>query len=79
VRTFTGKGVMKADEKSRISKDGKPIHHFMGTSTFAEYSVLHEESVAKIPKEAPLEKVRSCATLVNRWAPQRGSCLDARK
>ena len=57
VRTYTGKGVMKSDEKSRITCNGKPVYHFMGTSTFAEYSVLHEESVAKISKDAPLDKV----------------------
>lgn len=58
VRAFTGKGVMKADEKPRFSTlDGKPLYHFMGTSTFSEYTVVHEVSVAKIPKEAPLDKV----------------------
>ncbi|KAL4426032.1 hypothetical protein ABPG77_007828 [Micractinium sp. CCAP 211/92] len=58
VRAFTGKGVMKADEKPRFrTLDGKPLYHFMGTSTFSEYTVVHEVSVAKIPKEAPLDKV----------------------
>lgn len=57
VRSATGKGVMKADEKPRFSYQGKPIYHFMGTSTFAEYTVLHAVSLAKIPKEAPLDKV----------------------
>ncbi|CAD7927805.1 unnamed protein product [Amoebophrya sp. A25] len=57
VRAFTGKGVMKADEQPRFTYQGKPIYHFMGTSCFAEYTVLHQESVAKIPKSAPLEKV----------------------
>jgi len=57
VRDYTGKGVMKADSKPRFSADGKDLFHFMGTSTFSEYTVLHEESVAKITKEAPLEKV----------------------
>mmetsp|Transcript_40088 Transcript_40088/g.55703 ORF Transcript_40088/g.55703 Transcript_40088/m.55703 type:complete len:382 (-) Transcript_40088:185-1330(-) len=57
VRAWTGKGIMKADEKSRFSCDGKVIYHFMGTSTFSEYTVLHAVSVAKICKEAPLDKV----------------------
>ena len=57
VRSYTGKGVMRADSQSRITCKGKPIYHFMGTSTFAEYAVLHAESVAKISKQAPLEKV----------------------
>jgi len=57
VRSYTGAGVMRADGKSRFTYEGKPLYHFMGTSTFAEYTVLHEESVAVISKEAPLEKV----------------------
>ncbi len=36
---------------------GKPLYHYMGCSTFSEYTVLPEISLAKIPKEAPLEKV----------------------
>lgn len=36
----------------------QPIYHFMGTSTFSEYTVVHEQSVAKIDTSAPLEKVR---------------------
>merc|ERR1711937_922376 len=53
---FTGKGVMKADSKSRFTYEGKPIWHFMDTSSFAEYSVLHAVSLAKIRTDAPLEK-----------------------
>lgn len=56
VRAFTGSGVMKADGKSRFTCNGKPIYHFMGCSTFTEYTVLHQESVAKIRKDAPLDK-----------------------
>lgn len=58
VRAFTGKGVMKADGKPRITskKTGEPIFHFMGTSTFSEYSVVHEQSVAKIDKGAKLDR-----------------------
>ena len=56
VRATQGRGLMP-DETSRFSKNGKMIHHFMGTSTFSEYTVLPEISVAKINPEAPLEKV----------------------
>jgi len=58
VRKYTGSGVMAADSKPRFTdKDGNPLYHFMGTSTFAQYTVLHQESVAKIDPKAPLEKV----------------------
>ncbi|MFT6463354.1 MAG: S-(hydroxymethyl)glutathione dehydrogenase/alcohol dehydrogenase [Halopseudomonas sp.] len=56
VRSTQGKGVMP-DGTSRFSYQGKPIYHYMGCSTFSEYTVLPEVSLAKIPKEAPLEKV----------------------
>eukprot|EP00440_Ansanella_granifera_P065033 gb/GFBE01070515.1/.p1 GENE.gb/GFBE01070515.1/~~gb/GFBE01070515.1/.p1 ORF type:complete len:795 (+),score=112.18 gb/GFBE01070515.1/:1-2385(+) len=57
VRAFTGTGVMAADGKPRFTYNGEPIYHFMGTSSFSEYSVVHAESLAKIRKDAPLEKV----------------------
>lgn len=57
VRAYTGKGIMKADSETRITCQGKSIYHFMGTSTFSEYAVLHAESVAKITNKAPLDKV----------------------
>jgi S-(hydroxymethyl)glutathione dehydrogenase/alcohol dehydrogenase len=56
IRVTQGKGLMP-DGTSRFSKNGKPIYHYMGTSTFSEYTVLPEVSVAKINKAAPLEKV----------------------
>ncbi|MCH8536681.1 MAG: S-(hydroxymethyl)glutathione dehydrogenase/class III alcohol dehydrogenase [Alkalimonas sp.] len=56
IRATQGKGLMP-DGTSRFSKDGKPIYHYMGTSTFSEYTVLPEISLAKINKTAPLEKV----------------------
>lgn len=56
IRATQGKGLMP-DGTSRFSKDGKPIFHYMGTSTFAEYTVLPEISLAKVSKEAPLDKV----------------------
>mmetsp|Transcript_4153 Transcript_4153/g.5619 ORF Transcript_4153/g.5619 Transcript_4153/m.5619 type:complete len:427 (-) Transcript_4153:226-1506(-) len=58
IRPFTGQGVMKADEGSRFTaSDGSTLWHYMGTSTFSQYTVLHQESVAVIRKDAPLEKV----------------------
>jgi len=56
IRVTQGKGLMP-DGTSRFSINGKQILHFMGTSTFSEYTVLPEIAVAKISKEAPLEKV----------------------
>ncbi len=56
VRETQGRGVMP-DGTSRFSHNGKPIFHYMGTSTFSEYTVLPEISVAKINPAAPLEKV----------------------
>jgi S-(hydroxymethyl)glutathione dehydrogenase/alcohol dehydrogenase len=56
IRATQGKGLMP-DGTSRFSHNGKPIFHYMGTSTFSEYTVLPEISVARISKEAPLEKV----------------------
>jgi len=59
VRAFTGKGMMKADGGTRLraKKNGERLFHFMGTSTFAEYSVVHEQSVAKVDPKAPLDRV----------------------
>jgi S-(hydroxymethyl)glutathione dehydrogenase/alcohol dehydrogenase len=56
IRATQGQGLMP-DGSSRFSKNGQPIYHYMGTSTFSEYSVLPEIAVAKINKEAPLDKV----------------------
>ena len=56
IRSTQGRGVMP-DGTSRFSYQGQPIYHYMGCSTFSEYTVLPEISLAKIPKEAPLEKV----------------------
>lgn len=57
VRSATGVGLMLSDRKSRFSKDGKVIYHFMGTSTFSEYTVVHAVSVAKVNPAAPLDKI----------------------
>ncbi len=56
VRATQGKGLMP-DGTSRFSYNGEPIYHYMGCSTFSEYTVLPEISLAVIPKDAPLEKV----------------------
>ena len=56
IRVTQGKGLMP-DGTSRFSIKGKPVLHYMGTSTFAEHTVLPEISVAKINPKAPLEKV----------------------
>jgi S-(hydroxymethyl)glutathione dehydrogenase/alcohol dehydrogenase len=51
-----GKGLMP-DGTSRLSQRGKTLHHYMGTSTFAEYTVVPEIALAKVRADAPLEKV----------------------
>lgn len=56
IRLTQGRGVMP-DGSSRFSLNGQKIHHYMGTSTFANYTVLPEISVAKIREDAPFEKV----------------------
>jgi S-(hydroxymethyl)glutathione dehydrogenase/alcohol dehydrogenase len=56
VRATQGKGLMP-DGTTRFSYQGKPIYHYMGTSTFSEYTVVPEISLAKIDAQAPLEKV----------------------
>ncbi len=56
VRETQGKGLMP-DGTTRFYKDGEPIYHYMGCSTFSEYTVLPEISLAKVNKEAPLEEV----------------------
>ena len=56
VRETQGKGLMP-DGTTRFFKDGQPIYHYMGTSTFSEYTVLPEISLAKVNKEASLEEI----------------------
>src|SRR5690606_9816011 len=56
VRATQGKGLMP-DGTTRFSYEGQPIHHYMGTSTFSEYTVVPEISLAKIDPAAPMEKV----------------------
>ena len=56
IRETQGRGMMP-DGTTRLSYQGKPVHHYMGTSTFAEYTVVPEIALAKINKTAPLAKV----------------------
>ena len=56
IRDTQGQGLMP-DGSSRFSLDGKTIHHYMGTSTFANYTVVPEIALAKIRQDAPFEKV----------------------
>jgi S-(hydroxymethyl)glutathione dehydrogenase / alcohol dehydrogenase len=56
IRATQGRGVMP-DGTSRFSIDGRMIHHYMGCSTFANYTVLPEIALAKIREDAPFDKV----------------------
>ena len=56
VRGTQGQGLMP-DETSRFSIDGDPLFHYMGTSTFSNFTVLPEIAVARIRKDAPFDKV----------------------
>ena len=56
IRETQGKGLMP-DGTTRFSKDGQPIYHYMGCSTFSEYTVMPEISLAKVREDAPLEEV----------------------
>jgi S-(hydroxymethyl)glutathione dehydrogenase/alcohol dehydrogenase len=56
IRSTQGQGLMP-DGTSRFSLDGRKLHHYMGTSTFANFTVLPEIAVAKIREDAPFDKV----------------------
>jgi S-(hydroxymethyl)glutathione dehydrogenase/alcohol dehydrogenase len=56
IRSTQGQGLMP-DGTSRFSIHGKKLHHYMGTSTFAQYTVLPEIALAKIREDAPFDKV----------------------
>ena len=56
IRDTQGQGVMP-DGTSRFSLNGKPLHHYMGCSTFSEYTVLPEVSLARVSPEAPMDKI----------------------
>jgi S-(hydroxymethyl)glutathione dehydrogenase/alcohol dehydrogenase len=55
IREQQNQGLMP-DGTPRLSRGGEPIRHFMGTSTFAEYAVIPEIALAKVPQEAPLDR-----------------------
>ena len=56
IRGTQGQGMMP-DGTSRFSINGQPIHHYMGCSTFANYTVVPEIALAKIREDAPFDKV----------------------
>ena len=56
IRATQGKGLMP-DGTSRFSLDGKPLYHYMGCSTFANFTVLPEIAVAKVREDAPFDKI----------------------
>ena len=56
IRTTQGKGLMP-DGTSRFSLNGQMLHHYMGTSSFANFTVLPEIALAKIREDAPFDKV----------------------
>ena len=56
IRSTQGKGLMP-DGSSRFSMDGKPILHYMGTSTFSNYTVAPEIALAKVREDAPFDKI----------------------
>ena len=56
IRATQGRGLMP-DGTSRFSCDGEPIYHYMGCSTFANYTVMPEIALAKIREDAPFEKI----------------------
>ncbi len=56
IRATQGQGLMP-DGSSRFSLDGRKLHHYMGTSTFSNFTVLPEIAVAKIREDAPFDKV----------------------
>jgi len=56
IRSTQGRGLMP-DATSRFSLDGKPLFHYMGTSTFSNYIVVPEIALAKIREDAPFDKV----------------------
>src|SRR3954470_19235478 len=55
IREQQGQGYLP-DGTARLSRDGEPIRHFMGCSTFAEYTVMPEVALANVSKDAPLDK-----------------------
>ncbi|KAI8003824.1 alcohol dehydrogenase [Camellia lanceoleosa] len=83
LRINTDRGVMIHDQKSRFSIKGEPIFHFVGTSTFSQYTVVHVGCLAKINPDAPLDKVcvlgceisTGFGAIVNVAKPKKGSTV----
>ena len=78
IRDTQGRGLMP-DGTSRFSYKGRQLLHYMGTSTFSEYTVLPEISVAKISKDAPLAKasVMGCAIPTGMGAVRNAAKVEA--
>jgi S-(hydroxymethyl)glutathione dehydrogenase/alcohol dehydrogenase len=55
IREQQGLGFLP-DGAARLSRDGEPVRHFMGCSTFAEYTVMPEIELAKVSPGAPLDR-----------------------
>ncbi|XP_047341643.1 alcohol dehydrogenase 2-like [Impatiens glandulifera] len=83
LRINTDRKVMIHDQQSRFTINGQPIYHFLGTSTFSEYTVIHSGCLVKINPQAPLDKVciLSCGfctgfgATVNVAKPKKGSSV----
>ena len=75
IRDQQGLGYLP-DGTTRLSRDGEPVRHFMGTSTFAEYTVMPEIALAKVSPEAPLE---GCAPFACGLATGIGAALYTAK
>ncbi len=56
IRETQGQGLMP-DGTSRLSKEGRMIHHYMGTSTFGEYAIVPEIALAKVRDDAPFDRI----------------------
>lgn len=76
-----GRGVMP-DGTTRFRCKGEPVYHYMGCSTFSEYTVALEISIAKVAPQAPLEKVpiklcrKSDVGIVTNNSISRSACWD---
>src|ERR1700730_6149722 len=82
IRATQGKGLMP-DGTTRFSYKGKPLLHYMGCSTFANYTVVPEIALAKIRKDAPFDKVcyigcgvtTGLGAVINTAKVEPGSCI----
>ena len=74
IRSTQGQGVMP-DGTSRFSINGQTIYHFMGCSSFSEYTVVAEISCAKIADDASLEEVGNKSSVLATFAPSSFLCV----